>query len=968
MTWTEDKSTGDMVWNGVEQGIAPSPLKGVAALKNVNISTETGEVMCNLSRSQQTFVPFTGQTLTYLSSTTLTYTGTISFLGWVNTPITIGAGITGLSAGNYYINFVSGSVGNQTISLTATYGGSNVSGMSAGSATFSSYNMLPPIASATEKYFDGTNIQYRYYILASNSSTGDVWVMDTGSNNPNIWVPVQINPHTFSFANSAGIAVLNGYLIVFYFNTGVRYKETCLLGVDWQIPSGVILNYNNDATLTPKYCLVGHTGTLNVTDNNYIATIFPNSSSGAGVANVFAYGTYTFSTYTLTQTTQIAGSFPILGQQITFTGSVALPTGISANTVYYVTNGTNSVYSLQSGTFSISATVGGSAISLSGTPGGTQYFNSFHPGVASTFVFNPQACTINSGTPNETAISLAELGNTLIIGTTGNTLYQWDEISPTWTNFIPLAESNSTFLLTVNNIVLIFAGTKGNIYVTSGSAASGVLTVPDYLAGIPGTPNSYIEPIYVFGQAIFIRGRVFFSIQDQTASKAGNCGGIYSFVPSFYNSLTGQDVGLALRMENENSYGTFNGLANVLLASQNQSVIGAQYWAAWTSDINTPTYGIDSAAAFPTATAIIETDTLNSGTMLNKKSFAQQEYKLAAPLSSTPPNIKLLLVGGGGGGGNGTDAGGGGGGGGVIAETISLSVSSQTYTINVGSGGAIATNGGNSTAFGITANGGGGGGQSGSNGNAGGSGGGASGDTANNWVGGVGVSGQGNNGGAAASTTASGAGGGGAGAVGGNALASPAYTGGGGGNGVINTISGTSITYGGGGGGGSANAAGSAGGSGGGGAGGGSANAGGNGIAGLGGGGGGSYYEVSNGGLGGSGIVIISAPIGTITSAVGGSHSQANGNDIWTFTSTGTWIPVVNLGFLSPNEFVQLNYRLNLTDAWTSCGTVVAENNSLSGYFTSVFQNTQWLQLQAQLIPNGTSIFSGNRLTEIRLR
>jgi hypothetical protein len=56
-------------------------------------------------------------------------------------------------------------------------------------------------------------------------------------------------------------------------------------------------------------------------------------------------------------------------------------------------------------------------------------------------------------------------------------------------------------------------------------------------------------------------------------------------------------------------------------------------------------------------------------------------------------------------------------------------------------------------------------------------------------------------------------------------------------------------------------------------------------------GGGGSAAQVGfTGGSGGSGIVIISAPIGTVT-ATGGSHTTAGGNDIWTFTSSGTWTP-----------------------------------------------------------------------------
>ena len=71
---------------------------------------------------------------------------------------------------------------------------------------------------------------------------------------------------------------------------------------------------------------------------------------------------------------------------------------------------------------------------------------------------------------------------------------------------------------------------------------------------------------------------------------------------------------------------------------------------------------------------------------------------------------------------------------------------------------------------------------------------------------------------------------------------------------------------------------------------------------------------------------------------------------------------------LLSGESVQLNYRLNSTDAWTSCGSVIAEPNSLSGYFTAAFQNTQWLQIQAILTSSGTTTFSGNRLTNIFLR
>jgi len=173
--------------------------------------------------------------------------------------------------------------------------------------------------------------------------------------------------------------------------------------------------------------------------------------------------------------------------------------------------------------------------------------------------------------------------------------------------------------------------------------------------------------------------------------------------------------------------------------------------------------------------------------------------------------VEYLIVGGGGSGGN--DHGGGGGGGGLIQGTTT--VTPQVYTITVGAGAASApavrnnttsrgTNGGTSSAFGVTALGGGGGGGSNgstsSNGRSGGSGGGSSGFGSPRTPG-LGTSGQGNNGGTGGNNAPDyqGAGGGGAGAQGANG-ANPgvnSY----GGTGIASSISGNLQFYGGGGGG-----------------------------------------------------------------------------------------------------------------------------------------------------------------------
>lgn len=47
----------------------------------------------------------------------------------------------------------------------------------------------------------------------------------------------------------------------------------------------------------------------------------------------------------------------------------------------------------------------------------------------------------------------------------------------------------------------------------------------------------------------------------------------------------------------------------------------------------------------------------------------------------------------------------------------------------------------------------------------------------------------------------------------------------------------------------------------------------------------------TDGGAGARGQIVVLAPTGLITSATGGTHTVANGYDVWTFTANGTWTP-----------------------------------------------------------------------------
>ena len=277
------------------------------------------------------------------------------------------------------------------------------------------------------------------------------------------------------------------------------------------------------------------------------------------------------------------------------------------------------------------------------------------------------------------------------------------------------------------------------------------------------------------------------------------------------------------------------------------------------------------------------------------------------PIPSTVV-VTYLVVAGGGSGGYVNGGSGGGGAGGLLYGTVTLGITS-TFPIVVGSGGASVSNGANSSAFGLTAI---GGGHGANNQTATGADGGSGGGAPYAGSPGNGTAGQGYRGGYGAQTFSSdplaqgGAGGGGAGAVGGNGAGNSA---GAGGNGLAYSISGTSTYYAGGGGGTVGN--------GGGGGGGGSGGAGGGGAGGAtyvqgtagtpntgGGGGAGSSYGGSAAGAGGSGIVIVSYPSsyqratgGTITTYSSGGVTYY----VHTFTASGTFI--TNQELIMPSTY-----------------------------------------------------------------
>ncbi len=643
MAYHYEKDTGDLVIDGFENGIASSPHKGIANIQAGNINTETGEVMCSYSRTQQSQA---GDTSTNHTIDALDANHLSTSFGLLNgTWITISAStISGLSTGTYYIQNSNSSNGGAATSfqLSPYYNGTLTSGFGlTGSATFTLTRIMGrAVAQATEPYKSSVDVtQYRYYILDVN---GLVWVYDTARVDAGVvgkiyWF-LPDTSITYYTGTPSGMAVLNGWLHVLSGNN-IWCKSTSKLGdttsasTDWQtFASGVMLSL--PASTNPHFAFTGHQGKMYYTDGNFLGSIFPNSSLITGGANIQSYASFTTSTTTGTVSVLIGGSLPTFGGSSTaripalffssYNGANA--SALTAGTIYYIK------YLLGSNTFEVyAAASGGSALDITTGASGTHYFNTYNPisaGGEATITFSPERLNLPFF---EVTQSVAELGSNIIVGCRGNTAYSWNQVDSIYSDLVALPEANVPYMLTVNNMVYMFVGNKGNIYITSGSSATMALTVPDYTSGL-------IEPYFTWGGAMYLRGRVYFSVLDQTSTHTGQCGGVWSFVPT-QNFYIGQDQGISLRMENQNSYATYNGYAPILVASQDQAARGPQYWSAWQSSTSSPTYGIDTSGTTASTACVVQTDLIPTGTAIDKRTFSQLEYKLSASLDAAGDTV-----------------------------------------------------------------------------------------------------------------------------------------------------------------------------------------------------------------------------------------------------------------------------------------------------------------------------------------
>lgn len=251
----------------------------------------------------------------------------------------------------------------------------------------------------------------------------------------------------------------------------------------------------------------------------------------------------------------------------------------------------------------------------------------FSPTAGTTYTYT----TYNLLPIDDVSTCIAPLGTGYIIGGILNEAYMWDSTSNVISNPIPLAESFVKKIVTVNTNSYIFAGNRGNIYVTNGSQADPFAKLPDHISGT-------VEPYFDWGDAVYQKDRLYFSAFVTNNSNTGNMvtgyGGVWAI------DLPTQ----AMWLSNQLSYGTYTGYASALYSLPVNPLAGSKIYAnlptnpngyglliGWNNNSN---YGIDTTTSNPYTggQSIIEFDLIPIGTYTIPRTIQQIEYKLSTPL------------------------------------------------------------------------------------------------------------------------------------------------------------------------------------------------------------------------------------------------------------------------------------------------------------------------------------------------
>lgn len=206
-------------------------------------------------------------------------------------------------------------------------------------------------------------------------------------------------------------------------------------------------------------------------------------------------------------------------------------------------------------------------------------------------------------------------------------VYTWDYISNSASAPVPVGEyiHRSWNLL---NQIYIFAGQKGNLYVSNGNYVQLLLKLPDYIAGV-------FDPVWTYGGVITHRSRIFFQALAQTTSGTNILAGIFSIITS--PQLLGETAS-GLVMEAQNSYGLAPNPgatgAGLLIDNEPSSDGRDSYYSAWSNGSALGGVDYNDTSLWQNFEPTIETDIIHVGTFLKKGTLGQIQFKLDRPMAT----------------------------------------------------------------------------------------------------------------------------------------------------------------------------------------------------------------------------------------------------------------------------------------------------------------------------------------------
>lgn len=644
MSYRFDQLSSEIVIDGFENGIAPSPYKGIANMRNMNTTYYPGVAYTNYRRQ--------AATVTVPASNITWYAGAHSTnvsdnFGWIFTASTSSMTnpvqhCTSPAGLNYILDDV-GQIWKQSAVNSSTFnrlenGNGRFTNGAGGIAYWNNYLVV----------FGGGVIEF------CGDGTGDAAVISSNWNLVNSGESLNSATFTTNFsAHPTYITLSNASFYnrpVFQVNDQVQFSSTGSLptgltaGTTYYIltldsagfimtvsatmgGSAVSLSSDGSGTLTvtvvDSYLPLGNSTSLSLlissstsgTISSYInpqgVTVTSNwqQASGTYLISVNGGQSTTLALFTYNSPTV---SFLSPLQYISSSSPVTIQIVNSSVTSYrpYVSKVDGNLYFMNGRYLGRILSTGTGA--------------KFNPAVPVSYSVSYGATALLD--PNDSITDMTDLQSNLIISGQSK-VYTWDYVSTQTYAPVPIGEPIKRVLNLLNN-VYVFAGQKGNVYISNGSYAQLLTKIPDYIVGV-------IDPVWTYGGVMTHRSRIFFQAFAQNTSGTNLLQGTFSILVS--PSILGE-VSQGINMEAQNSAGLIpasGAKTNGILIDNEPSSNGQDsYYSAYSTGASAGSIDYNDTTLWQNFEPTIETDMIPIGTFLKKGTLGQIQFKLDRPMAT----------------------------------------------------------------------------------------------------------------------------------------------------------------------------------------------------------------------------------------------------------------------------------------------------------------------------------------------